>query len=463
MSTEDRVRAATRARTDLVRQIRPLELPDELPARAHRPRHARRWLSWGAPIGAAALVTALALVLVMLRTAPGQQSAESSAASSVPASVPRYYVTLTDAGTVTYRSTVTHKLVTVSSNARMEALVGDDRTGRMLATISSSENIYDVTAADDDRTFVLEESPVGGRATTWYLLRLTPGAAHPTRLTKLPIAPIDANIYGIALSPDGSKLALMWRTASTATNAVAHLSVYSVPSGATLGTWSTSGTSSKTLTDELNAGATGDGAGLTWVNGDRTVEFPWSNAVPKTEQVRFYDPKTKTTKTETATVEVPVPTFRALDVTAGGNDLLADSRAVAQVVTSRTQTKTASATPCGVTLMSSDGIEVCGSSGSGNGSYQPACPTADPTIASYSATGKLLQVLYRWQAAHCLSANTTVMWTSPDGSTAIASLDLSMKGIKVTAPESSRFGVVSSGHLTVLPPLLAGNYANIAF
>jgi hypothetical protein len=72
-------------------------------------------------------------------------------------------------------------------------------------------------------------------------------------------------------------------------------------------------------------------------------------------------------------------------------------------------------------------------------------------------------VLYRWQAPQCLSANTTVMWTSADGSTAIVSLGLSMKGIKVTAPESSRFGIVSGGHVTVLPPLLAGDYATIAF
>jgi hypothetical protein len=328
-----------------------------------------------------------------------------------------------------------------SGNSGTKALVGDDETGRTLAVISSGENIYNVTAAADDRTFVLEESPVGGHATTWYLLRLTPGATHPTQLTKLPIAPIVANIYGLALSPDGSKLALMWRTASTPTNAVAYLSVYAVPTGATLGTWTESGGSGSSA---LNEGVTGEGKGLTWIHGDTTVAFPWAvQSVPGYEHL--------------------ARTFRALDVSSSGHDLLADSRAFAQVVTSRTQTKTASAVPCGATLMSSDGILVCGSSGGGNGSYQPACPIADPTIASYSASGKRLQVLYRWQAAQCLSANTTVMWTSPDGSTAIVSLGLSMKGIKVTAPESRRFGIVSRGHLTVLPPLLAGNYATIAF
>jgi len=427
VSIEDRVRAATRARAGLVREVHPLELPDDLPARGRRSRPSRparaprRWLTWGAPLAAAGLVTAVALTLVLLRQAPVPPTGPAAPTSLTPAAtaVPRYYVALD----------------------HMDALVGDDRTGRELAVISTGENIYNVTAADDDRTFVLEESPVGGHATTWYLLRLTPGAAHPAQLTKLPIAPIVANIYGLALSPDGGKLALMWRTASTPTNAVAHLSVYSVPAGATLGTWTESGGSGYSA---LNEGVTGDGTGLTWIDGDTTVAFPWA-----VQSVSADEPFKKT--------------FRALDVSTAGHDLLADSRAVAQVVTSRTQTKTASATPCGVTLMSSDGILVCGSSGDGNGSYQPACPTADPTIASYSASGKRLQVLYRWQAAQCLSANTTVMWTSPDGSTAIASLDLSMKGIKVTAPESSRFGIVSGGQLTVLPPLLAGNYATMAF
>ena len=430
MSIEDRVRAATRARAGLVRQVRPLELPDELPARGHRSRRTRRvrpardprhWLNWGAPLAAAALVTALALALVLLRQAPAPQPGPATPTSTppIPASIPRYYVTLD----------------------HMDAVVADDRTGRRLAVISTGENIYNVTAAADDRTFVLEESPVGGHATTWYLLRLTPGATHPTQLTKLPIAPIVANIYGLALSPDGTKLALMWRTASTPTNAVAHLSVYSVPTGATLGTWTESGGSGRSA---LNEGVAGDGTGLTWIDGDTTVAFPWA-----VQPVPGYEHLTKM--------------FRALDVSTAGHDLLTDSRVVSQVPTSWTQTKTASATPCGVTLMSSDGILVCGSSGSGNDSFQPACPTADPTIASYSARGKRLQVLYRWPAAQCLSANTTVMWTSPDASTAIVSLDLSMKGIKVTAPESSRFGIVSGGHLTVLPPLLAGDYATIAF
>jgi hypothetical protein len=93
MSIEERVRAATRARTDLVRDIRPLELPDELTAPARRSPGTRRWFAWGAPLAAAALVTALALVLVMLRQAGGppadSPASSASAAASAPSSIPR--------------------------------------------------------------------------------------------------------------------------------------------------------------------------------------------------------------------------------------------------------------------------------------------------------------------------------------------------------------------------------------
>ena len=83
MSIEDRVRAATRARSDLVRSVRPLEFPAQAPAPARRDR-SRRWLNWGAPIAAAALVTALALTLALLRQADGPQPGHVTPAASRP-------------------------------------------------------------------------------------------------------------------------------------------------------------------------------------------------------------------------------------------------------------------------------------------------------------------------------------------------------------------------------------------
>jgi hypothetical protein len=49
MSIEDRLRAATRARAALVRDLRPLDLPDDPPAPGRRTGGIRRRLTWGDP------------------------------------------------------------------------------------------------------------------------------------------------------------------------------------------------------------------------------------------------------------------------------------------------------------------------------------------------------------------------------------------------------------------------------
>src|SRR6202034_238222 len=102
----------------------------------------------------------------------------------------------------------------------------DARTGHELAVIPppSGQTFSGVTAAADDRTFVVMSYDGATQETTWYLLRLTPGAAHPARLTKLPVKPLRAQPTGLALSPDGRELAIMF--------ASFQLQVYSVSSGA---------------------------------------------------------------------------------------------------------------------------------------------------------------------------------------------------------------------------------------
>jgi hypothetical protein len=75
-----------------------------------------------------------------------------------------------------------------------------------------------VTAAADDRSFVVMSYQHGVQRTTWFLLRLTPGAAHPVTLTRLPIKPVAAHVNGLALSPDGRELAVMYRTPTSAVN-----------------------------------------------------------------------------------------------------------------------------------------------------------------------------------------------------------------------------------------------------
>ena len=422
MSIEERVRAATRARTALVRDVRPLEFPDELPARARRTPRARRWLTWGAPIGAAALVTALALVLVLVRQAPAARSnladptpvPTASATAALPASIPRYYVALA--------------YVNPASSNPIEAVVGDDRTGRKLAVItpSASQNFYGVTAAADDRTFVLMNYNNAQQETTFYLLRLTPGAAHPTQLTELPVKGIVAHVSGLALSPDGRELAVMYRFATTATNASTHLLIYSMSSGAELAVWNTAGPNDNALSGDPN------GEGLSWINGDRSVDFGWI-------------------ATGASAQGLGTPQVRTVDVTPGGHDLLADSRLVLPLPSAVFQ-GSHPANPCARWLARSDGQAiVCGSTG-GNGTTF-ACPAVPPSFVSYStATGKPLQVLYKYQG-QCVNGQALLQWINPSGSQAIGFIlmDQVVNGKNTSVP--ALFGVAAGGRFTPLAAL----------
>jgi hypothetical protein len=418
MSIEERVRAATHARTDQVRDIRPLEFPDELSAPVRRRRPARRWANWGAPIAAAALVTALALTLVLVRQADDPQPGATVPASSpsAAASIPRYYVALAQTG---------------RTSSQLKAVVGDERTGRTIAVLNptAAQNFYGVTGAADDRTFVVMNYTATTKQTSWYLLRLTPGAAHPTQLTKLPIKPLVAHVAGLALSPDGQEVAVMWRTATTQTNAVTYLAVYSMASGALLHTWITKG-------DNINAIAGGaNGEGLAWVGGDRSIDFRWT--------VMAAEPHPSATNT-----------VRRIDVTAAGGDLLADSRVAVKLPPTAEPTKTTFSAPCASSVTAGDGTVVCGTSSFSDVSFQEVCSTVPPAFVTYSGTtGKRLKVLYEYHG-QCLEVQATPVWTDPSAGHVIAFLLLSEKGVKTSATDM--FGLVTDGHFTSLPKLVVG-------
>jgi hypothetical protein len=423
MSIEDRVRAATRARTDLVRDIRPLELPSELPARPRRIRRPRRWINWGAPLAAAALVTALAVTLALLRQADDPQPAPVTPASgqSATASIPRYYVALADVG---------------SSNSQLKAVIGDDQTGRQVAVLNpaAAQNFYGVTAAADDRTFVVMNYAAATQETTWYRLRIAPGTAHPAQLTKLPMKPLVAHVAGLALSPDGRELAVMWRTATTQTNAVTYLAVYSMASGAVLHTWITKG-------DNINAiGGGANAEGLTWVNGGRSIDFSWIVTTP--------EPHWSSTDT-----------IRRIDVTAPGSDLLADSRVAMRLPPTFSPAKTKFSAPCAAWVTTPGGTLVCGSNSSTDVSFEEVCSTVPPSFATYSeTTGKRLKVLYQWHG-QCLDAEAMPLWTDATASHVIAFLLLSEKGVKTSLTDT--FGLVANGRFTPLPKLVTGITGNV--
>jgi hypothetical protein len=415
VTTEERLRATNQAIADAMRPVRPLELPAEQPARVPAGRRSRRWLSWGAPLAAAALVVAVAVALALVRQAGGPPPVTpATGASATPlASIPRYYVALAGVG---------H-----SRPGVLKAVAGDDQTGRTVAELipSAGQNFQGVTGAADDRTFVL--TSYADMETTYYLLRLTPGAARPAQLTKLPIKPVAARVPGLALSPDGRELAVIW-TATTKTSAVTYLVVYSVTSGAALRTWITRVGSTNP------SGGWASGQGLSWVNGDQGIDFRW--------QVLKYGTGIYTNM------------IRRVDVTAPGGDLLADSRVAVRLLNSVAVTKTMRSWPCATSLTAGNGTVVCGTLSTG-ASYQEVCSTVPPSFVTYSGTtGKRLKVLYQYHG-QCLYAVSDVAWTDPTASRVIAFLLLSEKGINVAATD--QFGVVTDGRFTPLPKLVVGD------
>jgi len=193
--TEERARAAMRAIAGTVDDAPPLRLPparaagapDEVrfgPHGAGRPGSGgrnRRRRSWLAPVAAAAVITALAVTLAIVRSIPnGGVAAPPSSAPAVvssassgaaaPIGVPEYYV------------------------AWMQAdapylVVGNTSTGQQVAMVNAPAGIFleeVYGAAADDRTFVVTGLRLYGtdaEATVWYLLRIAPGSSQTGRYT----------------------------------------------------------------------------------------------------------------------------------------------------------------------------------------------------------------------------------------------------------------------------------------
>jgi hypothetical protein len=232
-STEDRLRAAAQAAASTVApgSAPPLRLAGAtarpLAGAATTPRRPLRRVA--APLAAAAAVlTVIAVSLTVadatgghrVQAHPGHATAHQHTASmaSAPATavpgVPPYYVTLSR-----------------SSTFPQQAAVHATATGTILATITAPRpygTFTWVSGAANDRTFVLaaqqywrirrgragisDEVRDGSTPTVFFRLQLEP-AANRTRLTALPrpVVPHSDQLGGIALSPDGKRLALALR------------------------------------------------------------------------------------------------------------------------------------------------------------------------------------------------------------------------------------------------------------
>jgi hypothetical protein len=301
----DQVRAATRGAAAVITQdtVPPLRL-DESPG-GSRPRHENRTRpAWVAPLAAAAAiiivagggVTASSLLAKSGTPRPSASRAPTPAASATrgasPGSftgVPPYYVAVANSSLTVVRATW---------------------TGATLARITTTTPVVGVAGAADGRTFVLDEqrSIMGGKVTwvgqpTFYLLRLTASGTEES-LTRLavPAIPNGTVVSGLALSPDGSKLAVDADTFSwpPAPTDLVEIMSYTLATGA-FRSWTMTGVINDRAPDGFTGSGTDGAQSISWTADSRTLAFGVLNK----------------------TLEDDV---RLLDTAAGGSDLMADSR-----------------------------------------------------------------------------------------------------------------------------------------
>ncbi len=226
---EDQLRAELLSESELIRHesIPELSLPGRSSRRAVMPRFRgrRRWPTWGTPLAAAAAVLAvvagtLAAVSV-LSPGPPRQPATGTARSTLP---PYYAVTVSGSvvsytiGGTQYGSSVLGRHIQLRSTA----------TGKLVAVVSPPAPYNDfavLTGTPDGRTFVFgaerywgfrgAKSPFTGALDSnaplsFVLLRITAdGRAHWSTLS-LPFKILPGQQPSIALSPDGTELAVVY-------------------------------------------------------------------------------------------------------------------------------------------------------------------------------------------------------------------------------------------------------------
>jgi hypothetical protein len=231
-------------------------------ARVRNPRSRSGWLT--AVAAALAVVAVIALSALFATAGPARRSGPESAPPSGPVStipvigtVPRYYAVLTPIHGVEPICLVIH-------NAE---------TGATVATAVPPRhfNYVALTAAADDTTFVisalnLTAKSVGGlvaRPVTLFLARFDP-ASKTVTLHRLPIPVLSMpGVAGIALSPDGSKLAVALAVNPASAHPSGALRLYSLTTGA-VKTWRTPGQVDYSGEQGLSWGPGGDLGFLTY-------------------------------------------------------------------------------------------------------------------------------------------------------------------------------------------------------
>jgi hypothetical protein len=270
---EDKIRAAfEQTAADIAPQaVPPLRLPAGRLTGRLGPAGRHRWRAWLTPLAAAAAVASVVVATLAISGAihrPRSRTGPTSGQHGPFVGIPPYYVVLA--------GTNPDPAVTQPQFARVKATA----TGSVIATVIPPRpyRTFELArAADDNHTFVLVAGrwdvthKQGGTFVNmgppgFFLLHIGPDG-RTTHLTTLltPYEPANAEISDIALSPDGSQLAIALR-GGTGGGSEPEIQILSLATGAER-VWAWPGGGPITN----NAG--GSGEVLSWTADGRTLAF----------------------------------------------------------------------------------------------------------------------------------------------------------------------------------------------
>jgi hypothetical protein len=418
ITTEDRVRAAARAAAATVPpdSAPPLRLPADPGRRPGLLARVRAMTPLAAAISViAAIAAAMAIAHSIGSHQAGPRGGPAVSGAAALRSIPPYYAALVGPEGMPH-----------------PAIIRATATGRVLATVTPPRPYHGFTfisGAADDRTFVLAaqrwwpiargqrgqaaEIKNGATPVAFFRLRFDPvtRTAHLTALRT--VGQMTAtDLSGIALSPDGSRLALVVRPAE--------IKVITLATGAAR-EWiwpGTTGLSAPPVASTWVGNAKPAGAPLSWTADGRTLAFQlWTRSGGITE-------------------------VRLLDTTGPGTNLRAARSSVAFIGLGKLKYG-----PYGNTIITPDGSRIV------TVANRPGAPLAK--VIEYSArTGKPVSSLGRGSAIQEMPWD--VLWANRDGSTVIVSAALPGD------PAHSGVAVLRHGQTTPLPWAPA-NTANVAW
>jgi hypothetical protein len=461
----ERVQRAMSAASDLVDSMPPLQLPAKPGARVRRGAARRRMIRRATPLAAAAMVVAVAVSLVTLRNIPSGRVAPSATPTALPSGVPRYYAALVQPGADQF--------------GQKRIQLRETLTGRLIGTVNppAGTTFAGITGAADDLTFVADTQPaLAGEAAvehqvvqprTWYLMRIAPGGARQVTLTRIPVpvTPSGTGVKGIALSPDGARLAVaLWQSEwnGDLTGEVT-LQVYDVRTGAVLRSWRARSTTALQLVIPTTSVPDGN-LTLAWSGDGSALAFG-----AMTEQQH----------------KMPRADIRVLPYnTPSGTSLLAARPAFA-LQTPAEAPPANSRLRCDFTttwqlLLTSDGRLICAGTGISQQavSGKPACANGPAwylvSVLEYSAAYPGTVRVLRQYASDCSKGPTGVdpLWTSPSGDIQLGFMGLRENGtLRKARPRQATdyqptFGMFRNGRFTPLPmpvPLLFNGFRSTSY